>query len=181
MPSLGAIKFENQAQFNPCKYASGLVNAMVGDKSKINSNMQMIKNVQIYENTKVVDVKQKGKSYEVITEDGKSINSKYVILATHYPIINIPGYYFLKMYQSLSYVIAVETKKALFQGMYINAEKPTLSFRVAGEGEKRLLVIAGMDNKTGEEKDLSKNYEELIKVANQIKIKRQRSKRGKFS
>lgn len=154
MPALGAIKFSNQAQFNPCKYALGLVNAMP--------------NVQIFENTKVVEVKQKGDEYEVIAENEAIVTAKYVVLATHYPIINIPGYYFLKMYQSLSYVIAVETKRPLFEGMYITSKEPILSFRTAQEGEKQLLLIAGMDHKTGEKKNLANSYEELIKVAKQI-------------
>ena len=153
---LGAIKFTNQAQFNPCKYAQGLVEAALKNK------------VSIFENTKVIDVKSKGKNYEIIAENGSTITAKYVVLASHYPIINIPGYYFLKMYQSLSYVIAVETQKANFRGMYINCEKPTLSFRTAGEEVNRLLLIAGSDHKTGEKKDLSNNYQDLIKVAKQI-------------
>lgn len=128
----------------------------------------MQEKVELFEDTKVVDVKTKGETYEIIAENGETITAKYVVLATHYPIVNAPGYYFLKMYQSLSYAIGVETPKAIFKGMYINSEKPTLSFRTAGEGENKLLIIAGMDHKTGEKKDLSKSYDELIKVAKQI-------------
>lgn len=153
---LGAIKFPNQAQFNPCKYSNGLVKAMLE------------KNVRIFENTKVVDLKNKNELYEVITENGSSVTAKYVVLSSHYPIINTPGYYFLKMYQSSSYVVAVETQKTLFQGMYINSEKPTFSFRTAGDEQSNLLLVAGMDHKTGEKKDLSNNYNELLKMAKQI-------------
>lgn len=46
---LGAIKFPNQAQFNPCKYVNGLVEKIY-DKE----------NVSIFENTKVVDLKSLG-------------------------------------------------------------------------------------------------------------------------
>ncbi len=156
MPILGAIKFPNQAQFNPCKYAQGLVTAMEN------------KNVRIFENTKVVDLKSKDNIYEIIAENGKTINAKYVVLATHYPIINVPGYYFLKMYQSLSYIVGVETKKEELNGMYINSELPTISLRSVKEGENTLLLVAGMDHKTGEKIDLSQSYEKLIKVARQI-------------
>ena len=72
------------------------------------------------------------------------------------------------MYQSLSYVIGVETQKELFQGMYINSEKPTISFRTAKSGNNRLLLIGGMDHKTGEDIDLSSSYEKLIAIAKQI-------------
>ncbi len=174
---LGAIKFPNQAQFNPCKYVNGLV------KSIIETG-----NTRIYENTKVVDLKandadieenkQNGQnvketesetSYKVITENGNVVTAKYVVLATHYPIINIPGYYFLKMYQEMSYIIGVETKAPLFEGMYINTEKPTISFRTAtinkNETNSKLLLIGGMTHKTGEEKDLSNIYENLEAIA----------------
>ncbi len=152
---LGAIKFPNQAQFNPCKYTQGLIEAMP--------------NVQIYENTKVIDLKTEENGYEIITENENKINAKYVVIATHYPIINIPGYYFLKMYQSLSYVIGAETSKQELDGMYINSEEPTISLRTTSlEDGKNLLIVAGMDHKTGEKKDLSEEYEKLIKIAKQI-------------
>lgn len=170
--TLGAIKFPNQAQFNPCKYVNGLVNAILKTK-----------NVSIYENTKVIDIKSSKieddeemqediklndkNGYTVITEDGETVNAKYVVLATHYPIINIPGYYFLKMYQEMSYLIGVETDKPLFQGMYINSEQPTVSFRVAKDNGKNLLLIGGMGHKTGERKDVSDSYEKLEAIAKQ--------------
>lgn len=159
----GAIKFPNQAQFNPCKYVNGLVKAITETG-----------NTKIYENTKVVDLKENDEdvegdktSYKVITENGNVVTAKYIVLATHYPIINIPGYYFLKMYQEMSYVIGVETKEPLFDGMYINSEKPTVSFRVAYDknSNKQLLLVGGMTHKTGEKKDLSNIYRDLEAIA----------------
>ena len=70
-------------------------------------------NINIYENTKVVDLK-KEERYIVITEKNYKINCKHVVIATHYPIINVPGYYFLKMYQSMSYLIAIKTNEKSF-------------------------------------------------------------------
>ena len=156
--TLGAIKFTNQAQFNPSKYVNGLVKVM---KQK--------ETVTIFENTKVVDLKnaENSASYNVITEDGHIVTAKHVVLATHYPIINVPGYYFLKMYQEMSYVIGVETNNPLFQGMYINTERPTVSFRTAKQNEKDLLLIGGMGHKTGERKDISDSYTNLEAIAKQ--------------
>ncbi len=151
--TFGAIEFKNQAQFNPCKYAQGLANNM---------------KATIYESTKVVDVKEKGGYYEVITEDGKIVTAKIIVIATHYPIINAPGYYFLKMYQSMSYAIAVETNEKLFDGMYISSDTPNLSLRTAKYGDKRLLIVVGLDHKTGESKNLSGNYEALERIAKEF-------------
>lgn len=155
--TLGAISFPNQAQFNPCKYGNGLIRA-IRKQDK----------VLIFEKTKVVDVKNSNEDkYTVMTESGNNITAKYVVLASHYPIINIPGYYFLKMYQEMSYLIAVETKMPLPKGMYINSEKPAVSFRVAQDNEKELLLIGGMGHKTGERKDISDSYEKLEAIAKQ--------------
>ncbi len=152
---LGAIEFPNQAQFNPCKYANGLVRAI-----------RKRDNILIFEKTKVTDVKgPKEDNYTVITENGKNIKAKYVVLASHYPIINIPGYYFLKMYQEMSYLIAIETRMPLPKGMYINSENPTVSFRVAQNNEKELLLIGGMGHKTGERKDIADSYKKLEAIA----------------
>lgn len=88
-------------------------------------------------------------------------------MATRYPIINVPGFYFFKMYQQTSYLIAGEVKEPLFSGMYINSEKPTISFRTAIKGDKRLLIIGGLDHKTGTREDLGDKYKELENIAKQ--------------
>lgn len=152
---LGAIKFKNQAQFNPCLYAKGLANKIEENGGKI------------FENSKVIDVKKEKDYYDIITEEGK-ISAKIVVLATHYPIINAPGFYFMKMYQVTSYLIAVETKEPLFDGMYINSEDETISLRTAKFGDKRLLLVGGMNHKTGAKIDLTNSYKRLEEVAKQI-------------
>ncbi len=153
---IAGIKFEKQAQINPYKYLISL--AKICEDSGVN----------IYENTKVIDVEEDNGTYKIITEGGYTINAKYIVIATKYPIINIPGFYFMKMYQSTSYVIAVETDKKLFNGMYISVEKPTVSLRMAKYNDKYLLIIAGFDNRTGETKDLSNSYKYLEEIARNI-------------
>lgn len=151
--TFGAIEFENQAQFNPYKYVQELANSI---------------KAEIYENTKVIDVKEKAGYYEIITEDENIVTAKNIVIATHYPIINAPGYYFLKMYQSMSYAIGVETEQKLFDGMYISSDTPNLSLRTAKYGDKRLLIIVGLDHKTGESKNLAGNYEALERIAKEF-------------
>ncbi len=133
---LAAIKFPNQAQFHARKYALGLFDII----SK--------KGVKIYENSKVIDIKHNSDNY-TITTDSNFINAKYVVIATHYPIKNFPGFYFLKMYQSKSYAIAVDTKTDLFPGMYISSWDPVISFRTVPYNNSRLLIVVGSDHKTG--------------------------------
>lgn len=153
LKALAAIEFPNQAQFNPYLYVSELANICAKDHT------------QIYENSKVIDVEDDEKGYIIKLENGATVKAKYVVIATKYPIINFPGYYFLKMYQSTSNAIVVDPKQELFEGMYINSEDPTISLRTIKEENKQLLMIVGLDHKTGAKIDLANGYQYLEKVA----------------
>lgn len=146
-----AIKFSNQAQFNPRKFVLELL-------SKINNN------IDIFENSKVVDVKKDGEIYKIYTKENY-VKAKYVVLACHYPIINVPGFYFFKMYQTRSHLIAIDANTNFFKGMYINSELPTKSFRTIKEKNKRLLIIASEDYKTGSDINYKNIYSNLEKMA----------------
>lgn len=148
----GAACFKNQAQFHPLKYLLGLCKC-------INS-----RGGNIYTHSTVVDLKKEGKNYITFSKNFK-VKSKYVIIATHYPFINFPGFYFLKMYQSTSYLIAIDTKKTLFNGMYISSSDPILSFRTAKYNGKELLLIGGGDHKTGQPTCYENSYGLLEKEA----------------
>lgn len=154
-PTLAAIKFPNQAQFNPIKYCKGLCDFIVNNNGKI------------YENTKVYDVTKNNDFYEIKTKDN-IVKAKYVVLATHYPIINNPGFYFLKMYQETSYLIGFTTKAQLFDGMYINTKSPICSLRTVPYNNTRLVIMGGSEHKTGIHKDLSNCYINLENRANEL-------------
>ena len=125
---VSGIEFKNQAQFNPIKYIDGLVKQITDTKGKI------------FENTMCYDIKRDGDSYICYTENNM-VKAKYVVLASHYPFINFPGVYFAKMYQSSSYVIGIDIKSELFDGMYINIQSPIYSFRTAKDGNKKSLLL----------------------------------------
>ena len=150
----GAIEFENQAQFHPRKYMIGLAEAI-------------LKENKIYQHTKVTDVKKDNEQYKICTENG-NVYAKYVVIASHFPIVNMPGFYFGKMYQSTSYLIAIETKSKLPQGMYINVKEPLYSFRTAKYNGKDVLLIGGNGNKTGEAIPDENHYEMLEKKAKEL-------------
>lgn len=142
---VSAVKFPNQAQFHPRKYLLGLLPVL--EKN----------NVKIYENTKVVDIKHNENGYQIYANDCV-VNCKYLVLASHYPIKNFPGMYFIKMYQDSSYAIGVEIGEPkdsvqtqnIFDGIYISCDTPTTSFRnVMQENGKKLLIVGGSGHKTG--------------------------------
>ena len=74
----------------------------------------------------------------------------------------------MKMYQSTSYAVAMQTKQRLFEGMYINSEEPTISLRTAKIGDEYLLIVVGSDHKTGAPIDLSNSYRYLEEIAKSL-------------
>ncbi len=146
--TLGGIGFPKQAQFHARKYCLGLASSFKADS--------------IYEHSKVVDVEKNNNGYKTTCENGCEVSSKFVVVASHYPILNFPGFYFLKMYQDKSYIIAVDTKTDVFKGMYITSNTPVTSFRTAIVNGKRLLLVGGSDHKTGDTSvDIASSYSNL--------------------
>ena len=136
----GAIKFNNQAQFNPLKFLKDIS-----------------KDLTIYENTRALEIKDK----LVITNKGE-ITANNIVVATHYPIMNTPGYYFLKMHQERSYVIALENVDDI-DGMYIDVDKDGYSFRMY----KDLLLLGAIKQRTGEN-EIGGSYDALRRVAKDL-------------
>ena len=141
----GAICFKKQAQFHPLKYLHGLCKCILE------------KGGQLFTDTTVYDVEKEDDNYITFSSNFK-VKSKYVIIATHYPFINFPGFYFAKMYQSTSYLIAIDPKKTLFNGMYISAISPYFSFRTATYKGKEILLIGGGEHKTGQPTSYMDSY-----------------------
>lgn len=118
----GAVKFEQQAQFDPFRFVAAIA-----------------KGLNIYENTEVRELV----GCTALTEHGR-IAAKKMIVATHFPFINKHGSYFLKMYQQRSYVLALDGAQDV-NGMYIDGAQGGLSFRNYGE----LLLLGGGSHRTG--------------------------------
>lgn len=118
----GAVKFPRQAQFNLLKFVC-----------------EICKDLRIFERTKVRELV----GMTAITKNGK-IHAKKIIVATHFPFLNKHGSYFLKLYQHRSYVLALSGAEAP-QGMYVDAAKSGLSFRLYGD----LLLLGGGSHRTG--------------------------------
>lgn len=135
--ALGAVKFKNQAQFNPLKFISAIAPGL-----------------NIYEHTRVRELI----GTTAVTSGGK-ISANKIIVATHFPFINKHGLYFLKMYQHRSYVIALENAPDI-GGAYVDEKQKGLSFR----NYKNLLLIGGGDHRTGKK---GGGWEELRAFARQ--------------
>ena len=86
--------FARQARFHPLQFLE-----------------QMAEKVEVYEQSKVLKVEDR----RVETDRG-TVTAQHVVFAAHYPFINVPGYYFARMYQERSYVLALEGAERL-EGM----------------------------------------------------------------
>lgn len=120
----GAVVFRNQAQFNPLRFLYSIA-----------------KDLSIYENTKVEEFLP----HKAITNRG-AINFKKLIVATHFPVLNKHGGFFLKMHQHRSYVLALKGAPKI-DGMYVDEAKSGLSFRTY----KDLLLLGGGGHRTGKQ------------------------------
>lgn len=118
----GAVRMRHQAQFHPLKFAVGIARGL-----------------NICEHTFVTQLLP-GKA---LTSQG-SIAYQKVIFATHYPIDNKHGCYFIKLYQHRSYVTAWE-QAAHMDGMYVDEDKKGMSFR----SFDNLLLVGGGGHRTG--------------------------------
>ncbi len=118
----GAVKMAKQAQFHPLKFLFALA-----------------KELTIFENTRILEFKPDG----VTTEHGK-IKAEKIIVATHFPLLNKHGSYFLKMYQHRSYVLALKNAPVT-KDMYVDESLKGLSFRSYGG----MLFLGGGSHRTG--------------------------------
>lgn len=153
--NFGGIEFPNQAMFDPIKYAVGLAKVIEENKGKI------------YEDSEAIDIRHENGIYKVYTKDN-CVESKYVVIATHFPIKNFPGIYFMKMYQDISYMIAVASGQKVFDGYYINNSSPSVSFRNANDDDENITLISGNGHKVGREVNPSDSYKVLENIANNL-------------
>ena len=129
-PVKAALCFRNQAQFSPLQFIRHLAAEL-----------------EVWEHTKVVDVKGKQVLAEktTLTKEKIVLAAEHIVLATHYPLKNVPGFYFLRQHQERSYVLALSGCKKI-TGMYYGIDEDGLSVRQAGD----YLLLGGGSHRTGE-------------------------------
>lgn len=124
--TVGAVCFPAQAQFHPLEFLYAIA-----------------KDLHIYEHTFV----QALDGTTAFTACGR-ICADRVIVATHFPFLNLHGSYFLKLYQHRSYVIALQDAPDV-GGMYVDECRTGLSFR----NYRNLLLLGGEGHRTGKSRE----------------------------
>ena len=133
----GAACFRNQAQFSPLKFIQGIVQEL-----------------EIWEHSQVLRIH----GNQVILKD-KVLKADKIVMTTHYPVKNVPGFYFLRQHQERSYVLALSGCTPI-KGMYYGIDPKGLSFRQLGD----LLLLGGASMRTGKN-TCGGAYEYLVQSA----------------
>lgn len=139
-PVEGAVVFPDQAQFHPLEFLRGVSEPLV-----------------IYEHSKVTDVSD----HQVSTAHG-TVTADHIIFATHVPFVNFPGFYFARLRQERSYVLALADAQKL-DGTYVSLDADGLSLRNADN----LLLLGGSKHLTGENRQGGR-YEHLRSAAGKL-------------
>lgn len=135
-PVAGGVVFPGQAQFHPLLFLRGICRELT-----------------IFEHTAVKQVE----GHRILTDRG-TVTAEQIVFATHFPFVNRPGYYFARMHQERSYVLALEGAPGL-DGMYLGTDGEGLSFRSSG----KYLLLGGGGHRTGENRAGGKY--ELLRAA----------------
>ncbi|QVK21013.1 FAD-dependent oxidoreductase [Mycoplasmatota bacterium] len=140
------LKVNEGAVFHPFKY----INSLKG--------ICLDKGINIYEKT--VAKKMRRVSNKVIIEtDRANVTAENVIMACHFPFVNFPGFYFMRMHLERSYV---DVSKRNGNFSLITADSPITSIRF----HKDNLIFGGSGH------ILSKKYS-YLKRFNSLKEKRE--------
>jgi glycine/D-amino acid oxidase-like deaminating enzyme len=134
-PVAGAVRFDDQAEFHPVRYADGIAAALRGP---------------LHENTRVTGIDGK----RVNTAGGARVTAEHIVVATHLSFLD-RGLYFARCHPERSYVVAGKVSDPP-GGMYLSTESPAHSIRAHGEW----LLVGGESHKTGQA-DEAERYDRL--------------------
>ena len=137
-----AMRWENQAQFHPLKYVSGLAATIPGD------------GCHVFENSRAVDWDPQ----RVATDRG-TVRARHVVMATNLPLGQI-GLYYATNYPMAEPLIAAPIGRVP-PGFYKNVEQPGHSIRTHRHHGRTYAVCAGSHFKPGHADDEQKYFGDI--------------------
>jgi len=146
-PVVGAVRFEDQAQFHPRRFLLNLAETIPGDGS------------YIFEDTRATGLDE-GSVCKIPTDRG-TVEARDVFVATGLPFLD-RGFFFAKAHPHRSYIVSAFASEAeSFNGMYISVGGSTRSIRTALFEGRRIFLIGGEGHKTGQELEPGERYRRL--------------------
>jgi glycine/D-amino acid oxidase-like deaminating enzyme len=127
-PTHGAVRFDDQAEFQPYEFLMRLADALVAGGCRV------------HERTRALRVHD-GAPCRVETDRG-TITADSVVVATHFPFTD-RALFFARQHPERSYCLAVRIDGAPPNGMFISASSPTRSIRAHPVNGEELLLVGG--------------------------------------
>ncbi len=149
-----AIMVSDTYVFNPVKYLNKL------------KEICLKNNKEIYEMTKVIDIKKVDNNYICYTKNNK-IKTKKIIVDCHYPFFLFPFFMPIKTHIEKSYIMAYLDNYNKYT--YITSKKPTKSVRFYKDKNSYKLFLSNSVNICNK-LDESKNYKELTNQNNKVEF-----------
>ncbi len=125
-PVKGAVRFDHQAQFHPLQFLRSVAAKL-----------------KVYEHSEAVRVSGH-RLYIRAAGEIYTVKAGRIVIATHFPIRNFPGFYFMRQHQELSYILALD-RAARLKGMYYCSDPGGYTFRSFG----RFTLFGGLGHRSG--------------------------------
>lgn len=145
----GAVEFKNQAQFHPRKFLLSI-------------SRDIIRQGQIFENTRALDIEKGGKPV-LVTNRGK-IKARYIVVTTNFPFYDTEKFY-SKLFPHRSYVLGLKLRQEIPEGMYFSIDGYRESIRNQGKYGNKILLVGGGTEKAEENADTLEYYYRVLDYA----------------
>lgn len=143
----GALRFPNQAQFNPVRYLDGLARAVKALGGRI------------YENSRVRQIENEG-CWCVVTDSGK-VQARNIVVATNIPIKSPVGMANRTQPRSHAAMTFRIDDPPPIKDMFISVEEPSHSLRIGRDRTGYFLLALGPRFSTGQDGDVAAIFAEL--------------------
>lgn len=145
----GAVRFDDQARFDPVTYLRSQAERVAADG-------------HLFERTRATDL-DPGSPVEVETERG-TVAADQVVVATHFPLYD-HGLYFARMKPKRGYLLAVRLDGPVPEGLHYRPGEPYFSVRPHPTGDESLALVGGQNHRTGHAGDGFERYRKLEREA----------------
>lgn len=142
-----ALRFKDQAQFNPARYLVGLAAAVIE------------RGGQIFEASRARQFHQVDR-WRVVTEGG-SVDARNVVVATNMTVKSPVGMARRTQPRCHTAMAFRLGDPATVDGMFIGIDEPTHSIRTGRDGEGALLIVLGPKFNTGQDGDVARRFIDL--------------------
>ena len=149
-PTHGAVRFDDQAEFQPYKFLMRLADALIAGGARL------------FERTRALRLHD-GAPCRVETDRG-TISAGHAVVANHFPFTD-RALFFARMHPERSYCLAARIEGPPPNGMFISASSPTRSIRSHPVGGQELLIVGGEGHKVGQGGDHGARYRTLAAFA----------------